>query len=159
MIDAGIGLEKSQQEKIFAEFTQADASIVRKYGGTGLGLSLTKKLVELLSGHIMLESQLGIGSRFSFVIPVSVKDTDWILEENKIPANLAAKREEKPADVANRYQGGVLLADDNCDNQRLVELYIHRMGLSISIVDNGELALRKLTEKNSMLYSWTCKCR
>ena len=66
--DTGIGMTKEEQDKIFKSFTQADASITRRYGGTGLGLTITKQLIELMSGNIRLDSEKGKGSTFSFRI-------------------------------------------------------------------------------------------
>ena len=71
--DSGIGMSKSQLEKVFDAFTQADNSITKKYGGTGLGLTITKNLVELMHGKIWLESELGVGSTFIFEIELSKK--------------------------------------------------------------------------------------
>ncbi len=70
MSDTGIGMTGPQQGKIFASFVQADSSITRQYGGTGLGLRISQKLAELLGGEILLESALGEGSVFTVVLPV-----------------------------------------------------------------------------------------
>ncbi len=72
--DTGIGIPADQLENVFSEFRQADATISRRYGGTGLGLSITKKFVELHGGRIWVESSLGVGSTFSFAVPVRLAD-------------------------------------------------------------------------------------
>lgn len=72
VIDSGVGIDKSQQDKLFKSFSQIDASISRKYGGTGLGLNICKQLVELMGGNIHVESDIGRGSIFSFAIWVEV---------------------------------------------------------------------------------------
>jgi len=74
--DTGIGIAEHQQEGIFAEFVQADASITREYEGTGLGLALVKRFIEQHGGRVWLESRLGKGSRFSFVLPLEPKEED-----------------------------------------------------------------------------------
>jgi signal transduction histidine kinase/ligand-binding sensor domain-containing protein/DNA-binding response OmpR family regulator len=71
--DQGIGMDDATQKKVFERFTQADASTTRQFGGTGLGLAITKEYVELMDGTVLLESQIGIGTRISFLIPVSVR--------------------------------------------------------------------------------------
>ncbi|KHT63951.1 hypothetical protein RJ45_09240 [Photobacterium gaetbulicola] len=83
MIDTGIGIEKNKQGQVFAPFTQEDGSITRQFGGTGLGLAICRQLVELLGGHLELESEKGLGSRFFFSLEVDVcegnasGETDW----------------------------------------------------------------------------------
>ena len=74
--DTGIGIAEHQQEDIFAKFVQVDASITREYEGTGLGLALVKRFVEQHGGRIWLESTLGKGSRFSFVLPFEPQEED-----------------------------------------------------------------------------------
>ena len=79
VIDTGIGISKADQEKLFNSFVQADASISRKYGGTGLGLNICKQLVELMGGSIHVESELGKGTIFSFNIWVELPDTEGVM--------------------------------------------------------------------------------
>ena len=82
VIDSGIGIDKAEQDKLFKSFSQVDASISRRYGGTGLGLNISKQLVELMNGNIRVESELGKGTMFSFYIWVGVDpDASKNLEE------------------------------------------------------------------------------
>lgn len=81
VIDTGIGMDKKDQDKLFKSFSQVDASISRKYGGTGLGLNISKQLVELMDGHIHVESEKNKGSMFSFSIWVEVPK-DAVTDEN-----------------------------------------------------------------------------
>jgi len=81
--DTGIGMSKKQLERIFQPFMQGDSSINRKYGGTGLGLTITKQYIELLGGELKVESKEGVGSKFSFSIPIEELDTAKIDYQDK----------------------------------------------------------------------------
>lgn len=83
VIDSGIGIAKENQDKLFQSFSQVDASISRKFGGTGLGLNITKQLVEMMGGHIHLESEYGKGSMFSFHIWVEVPDGEVVVSSSE----------------------------------------------------------------------------
>lgn len=110
--DDGIGIDEKVQQRLFSPFVQADTSTTRKYGGTGLGLSICRDLVGLMGGKIWVESKLGQGSTFSFVIPLEVAT------EDEIP------QEEKNAYVANqveREETRILLAEDNKVNAILAK--------------------------------------
>ncbi len=125
--DTGIGLDEDIIKELFMEFTQADASISRKYEGSGLGLSICKRLVELMGGHIGVESEKGIGSTFWFTVPY-IKPTTDIAQKNTItkPAQYTAKR------ILN-----ILLAEDNRVNQIIIRKFLGKYGHSVTIVENG----------------------
>lgn len=97
--DSGIGMDDKQQKKLFQSFSQADSSTTRKYGGTGLGLTISKKLVELMNGEIWLESKAGEGSCFSFTTRLQVSDVIDAKFQNQQKSFLAQKR--------------ILIVDDN----------------------------------------------
>jgi signal transduction histidine kinase len=84
VIDTGIGIDAAGQEKLFKSFSQVDASITRKYGGTGLGLNISKQLVELMDGSIRVESERGRGSMFSFHIWLELPDNEWNDSADKV---------------------------------------------------------------------------
>ena len=107
--DTGIGIAKSKQELIFDPFSQAEKSTTRKFGGTGLGLTITKKLVELLDGKIELMSRVGKGSRFSLIIPIQSDMSREYRKSNEI------KRVKKGVDRFSgvKWSGKVLVAEDN----------------------------------------------
>ena len=84
VMDTGIGIAKADQDKLFQSFTQVDASITRKYGGTGLGLNITKQLVELMGGNIHVDSDVGKGTTFSFDIWVEIPEEDYNANEQVI---------------------------------------------------------------------------
>ena len=134
VIDTGIGINENNIEKMFNEFTQADTSTTRKHGGTGLGLTISKRLVELMGGEIGLESKEGIGSKFWFTIKTQVSekiDVTPNIKENNLPDKLR-----------------ILLAEDNLINQKVSSLMIKQMGYQCDIANNGEEAI-KMHSKNS----------
>lgn len=90
--DTGIGISEENQEKIFEAFTQADSSSVKEYGGTGLGLTITKQLVELMGGEISVSSQPSVGSTFWFTIPLIAESSDRALEQPVIPSEFNGRR-------------------------------------------------------------------
>lgn len=144
IVDTGIGLTTEQAEKIFAPFTQADTSTTRQYGGTGLGLSLSKQLAEKLGGDIQVESTPNVGSCFSLTIKaLAVKDTELVSYMPELST-------ESPHVIIDghdaRVTGRVLLAEDNPDNQRLVSMYLKKLGAEVVIAKNGKEAIEK-TEK------------
>lgn len=131
--DSGIGLLPEQQERIWKPFEQADNSMTRRFGGTGLGLVLSKKLAIALGGDLLLkESKFGVGSSFQF----------WIHQsENSAHARLAPHHH--PEDMVQAIRGvRILLAEDAPDNQVLISQFLEFEGAEVIIVENGEDAVR-----------------
>ncbi len=132
--DSGIGIPADRVEAIFEKFTQADGSTTRKYGGTGLGLAICLQLVELMGGRLAVESEVGKGSTFYFVIP---------LEE--APAEIISLQEHKEASREKAGSGGrILLVEDNAVNQRLASILITRQGYEVEVASDGAEALEHL---------------
>lgn len=128
--DTGEGIPEDKHATIFEGFSQADASITRKFGGTGLGLTISKSLVELMDGIIEVESEVGKGSVFSVKIPFEKCDESKINDDDLLmPENV---------DWSD-YK--VLVVEDNQFNQLLAENILNQWKLQIDIVDNGLLAL------------------
>jgi signal transduction histidine kinase/CheY-like chemotaxis protein/HPt (histidine-containing phosphotransfer) domain-containing protein len=134
--DTGIGIPKDKLGSIFESFSQADSSTTRKYGGTGLGLTISKQLVELMDGRIWPESEVGVGSVFFFTAGFQVQ------------ANQSAKEKKTEAsapieDLEARVSGlRILLADDFDDNRYLIRSYLKHSQVEIEIAENGEIAAR-----------------
>jgi signal transduction histidine kinase/cytochrome b561/ActR/RegA family two-component response regulator len=131
--DTGPGIPADQISAVFERFRQVDGTSTRKHGGTGLGLAITKELVELMKGHVGLESTVGVGTKFWVDLPL-VFET-------------AAPREAIMEDeVVHRAEGDlrVLIAEDNETNQQLIEEIVRMMGMKPTIVENGRLALDAL---------------
>ena len=123
--DTGVGLTQEQIDKLFKSFSQADGSITRKYGGTGLGLTISKQLVELMNGRIWVESKKGIGSSFIFEIdlkPLKFKETRY--------TQFSDKR--------------VLIVDDNKSWHEILENLLNSFGMSIDVAYSGQHALEML---------------
>jgi len=126
VIDTGIGMSKEQIAKLFRPFNQADDSTTRKYGGTGLGLTISKKLVELMDGEIGVDSTPGAGSDFHFTITLKVDSKSNHQDEEKEANLLAGKR--------------ALLVDDNNANLRLLEKLCQRWGMEVVKTHEPQLA-------------------
>jgi two-component system sensor histidine kinase/response regulator len=129
--DTGIGIEKDYFSEIFDAFSQADGSITRDYGGTGLGLTISKQFVEMMGGKISVESQKGIGSKFVFTVRF-LKDEQ-------------TRKEEFVGNVNKAVQGTrVLIVDDNKTSQLVLMTMLEFFGTRPMAVDNGIDALVKL---------------
>lgn len=131
--DTGIGISEEKQEDIFEEFSQENSSIEKKYGGSGLGLSITKRLTDLLKGEIKLSSKPGEGSEFLVCIPV-VK----LSEVEKIA------KKEKPSEKPNLEGRKALVADDEASQRALTQELVKSLGMSCDSCENGKEALEKL---------------
>jgi len=124
--DTGIGIPKEKLELIFQAFTQADGSTTRKYGGTGLGLTISRNLAQLMGGEISVESEVDRGSKFSFAIPVSVAERDSPVDSNEqIRAGM----------------GVILVVEDDWTTKQLIANYLERAGYDVIATDQGKQAL------------------
>lgn len=141
--DTGIGVPPQQQATLFAPFTQADSSITRRFGGTGLGLTICRQLVELMDGSISLQSTPGQGSTFNF--------TACFQRAGSADASSAGNEIAKPA-VLPRWSGErVLLVEDIPINRTIAIALLQKVGLSIEIATNGQEALDLLAREDFRL--------
>jgi CheY-like chemotaxis protein len=142
--DTGIGIPEDKLSSLFESFTQVDASTTRKYGGTGLGLTISNQLAQLMGATgLQVESELGKGSCFWFEFPTVVPENPpetW-LEENPVEA-YSRKPVEPSADGPKRR---VLLVEDNAVNQVVAQTLIEADGFEVEIANDGQEALGKLT--------------
>ena len=137
--DTGIGMTAEQADKVFQPFTQADSSTTRNFGGTGLGLTISKQLAELMGGTITVSSQPGHGSCFTLSIASgNLAQATWI--RTKQDAQCAPVAETQ-THVIPKLQGHILYAEDGKDNQRLAQLLLKQTGATLTIVENGQQAL------------------
>ena len=130
--DTGIGMTEEQKKHIFDSFSQADISITRRFGGTGLGLAICKRIIGLMSGEIIVDSQPGVGSTFRFSIPLKKSN---VLARKIIP---------------NWFMGAsALVVDDNPEARDIVVAHLKSFNIACDEADSGELAIEKATSQGA----------
>jgi len=136
--DTGIGIPEEKLRLIFESFTQVDGATTRKYGGTGLGLTITQQIVERLGGRISVVSTEGRGSVFTLAIPINVpwpaEDADVWNKYLPVDNIFETPETEKGTDM---YNGNVLVVEDNPSNQKLIAIFLQRMGLEVTLANDG----------------------
>jgi len=135
--DTGIGIQADQQAAIFDSFAQADASTTRKFGGTGLGLTIASLITRLMGGRIWVESRLGVGSTFHVTIPFQ------LAPEETLPVVLQLPPSTEPATFSSLR---VLLAEDNAVNALLASVLLRKVGHHVTHVKTGREALDALAQ-------------
>jgi len=134
--DTGVGIPADKQEKIFDAFSQADGSMARRYGGTGLGLTICTRLVKLMDGKIWVESQLNQGSTFHFTLRLAVQDSPSLPSDPLQPEQLRDLH--------------ALIVDDNFTNRRVLSGILTRWGVKPTAVEGGRAALQALEVAKSL---------
>ncbi len=141
VIDTGIGMTAEQAGKIFKGFTQADETMTRRFGGTGLGLTISKRLANMLDGDITVKSEPGRGSQFTVTIATGPLDGVRMIERvSESTIHDAPSEDKAPAPQPARLACRILLAEDGPDNQRLIAHVLKKAGAEVTVVDNGKLA-------------------
>lgn len=144
VIDTGVGIADEHQHELFKPFSQADVSMSRRFGGTGLGLALSRRLARLLGGDVELsESRPGKGSTFRLTVLVEIVDSvrNQILTHSE-PSTTSIEKPDTRVLAGRR----ILLAEDGADTARLLSLLLRRAGADVVMVDNGVDALRAATD-------------
>ena len=154
--DTGIGISKEQQARLFDAFEQADAGITRKFGGTGLGIAISKSIVELMGGEIWVESEPDVGSTFTFTVLLKRDDSEKrslfngdAIRENDISLEKSAKT---TSDFGNHI---ILLVDDVEINREIVIAMLEDKNLTIDTAENGTQAVEMFTnepDRYSMIF-------
>lgn len=141
VVDTGIGIPKENLERIFELFSQSDAGVNRKYGGSGLGLPIAKSLIEQFGGTLEVESTVGLGSTFRFTIQLErAKGTEPVPVEQKVSPIKEQKVSGKPLEI--------LLVEDNVMNQKVASRNLDKFGFQTHITTNGQEALDALDQRN-----------
>ncbi|UYV13115.1 MAG: PAS domain-containing protein [Phycisphaera sp.] len=151
--DTGIGMTSEQLEHVFTAFTQADASMTRRFGGTGLGLRISKRLANMLGGDISVESIPGEGSAFTLTI-----EAGQVIGAESVPASsLSLSPIRKAREAATSRNGGeplaglrILLMEDGLDNLRLICTHLRRAGADVTTAADGRLGLSLLTDDGTV---------
>lgn len=137
--DTGIGISPEQQSRLFESFNQGDGGVSKQYGGTGLGLVISKQLIEQMGGHISFSSQEQIGSTFVFTVVLGVAELSAIMKQEGPPIYDA-----NSDDLYTLHGARVLLVEDNDINRQVAIALLERAQLQIDVAENGLIALAKL---------------
>ncbi len=150
--DTGIGIPQDKMDRLFGAFEQADGSMRRRFGGTGLGLRISRRLAELMNGSVSVKSQMGLGSIFTFTIPVDCAAGSRTVKNQDIVQADASLQKSNESHRSQDYLSGmrVLVVDDCVDNQRLVERLLQKSGASVELRDNGKRAIEALTQTGTI---------
>ncbi len=141
--DTGLGLTSDQIARLFQPFSQADASTSRRFGGTGLGLTISKRIIEHLGGEILVESEYGKGSTFRAMVPIG--SLAGIKQSPVSWQRPAASKEMQPkTEPAGDLDCRILLAEDGPDNQRLLTFVLSKAGAQVTLVENGQAAVEQV---------------
>ena len=138
--DTGIGMTPEQLARLFQAFTQADDSMTRRFGGTGLGLTISKRLARLLEGDIGVRSEPGAGT--TFTIDFATGPLDGVKMIEGLNEATLAPSPQRVAPPVGKLRGRILYAEDGPDNQRLVCAHLRRAGADVAIADNGRVAVQ-----------------
>jgi CheY-like chemotaxis protein len=136
--DTGIGIAHEKLARVFERFTQADSSTTRRFGGSGLGLTISKRLVELMGGRIWVASEVGQGSVFAFAVPFEI----WAAAKRQatVPVDMGP---EPPLPALH-----ILLVEDSADNRTITEAYLQDTPYRVEIAENGAIAFEKITARH-----------
>lgn len=143
--DSGIGIAKEEQAKLFTVFSQADSSTTRKFGGTGLGLVISRELCHLMHGDISIISESAKGTEFTFSLPL------------KVCLSAPDEEPQQHLDISMLAGKRILVAEDNEINQLVITEILRNIGLNVVVVDNGELAVDTVKHHNFDLVLMDCQ--
>lgn len=140
--DSGLGIPNEKIDSIFSDFNQLDSSATKKYGGTGLGLTISKKLIELMDGEIKVQSELGKGSEFSFYIKCLKDNTNYLKAK-------FLDLEKNIKENTNYDNLNILVAEDDLINQKIIKRILEKNNWNATVVSNGKEVLEYLKHNNT----------
>ena len=139
VVDSGIGIRDEDKDKLFIRFSQVDSSDTRKYGGTGLGLVITKQILELMGGNISVQSKEDVGSTFIAEVPLK------LVKASEAPQ--VKKEESALISIAGHNRSRILVAEDEPVNQQVIGKLLGMAGYSYDIAENGQKAVELYQKK------------
>jgi signal transduction histidine kinase len=145
--DTGIGIDSAALSRLFKPFTQADSSMNRRYGGTGLGLVISMRLSQAMGGIIQVQSTPGRGSKFQLVMPCPLPDA----------SSAAARPTDAPKFVTPSLTGRVLVVEDDSVNRQVIDLFLKKIGVTCTFAEDGEAAITAATTKDWDLVLMDCQ--
>lgn len=146
VVDNGIGIKEEDFSKLFKTFSQADSTTTRRFGGTGLGLTISKKLIEMMKGEVTFSSKFGEGTNMGFKIPLRKVH----ILPTKSPVSNVININELISEV---YGHRILLVEDNIVNQKIAKMMLKKIGYECDIANNGQEALDALMSENGNKYT------
>ncbi len=147
--DTGMGIPESDIEGLFDPFEQLDSSLTRRHDGTGLGLTISRHLAQMLGGDIDVVSQKGVGSSFTLSIPANCLPDSAFASELPRASKAGVDRTGGLNVQADLFSGHVLLAEDGVDNQKLILRILRKAGLCVDVVEDGQQAIDRLVNGHS----------
>lgn len=151
--DTGIGIDAAMQDELFQPFVQADTSITRQFGGTGLGLTICRRIVQTMGGEIGVESELGQGSTFWFRVPLRI--ADGTTEIPPTPETIILPRPLAP--VVSKSAIRILIVEDYDDNRDILLVLLEEMGYKADCVTNGQEFLDRIAEQDYDIILMDCQ--
>jgi len=154
--DTGVGMDAAALSRLFKNFSQADSSTTRRYGGTGLGLVISKRLINMMGGDIQVRSEVGQGTCFSFFIEADVCARPANATSLSALSDNCLEAENAPSQRGIR-QWSVLLAEDNVINQKVAQAILARVGCTVDVAENGVRAVAMAAAKAYDLILLDCQ--
>ena len=149
VVDTGLGMTPEQASTLFQPFVQADTSVTRKHGGTGLGLTICRRLASLMGGEVQLvHTTPGEGSTFALTLPLQAVDGARDVNDLQACVNTPSALKETGA-YAVALHGRILLAEDGEDNQRLISHHLRKAGAHVVVAEHGRRALELILEADA----------